>query len=297
MRRETEIQTSKKRKLMIQVEQPKEIAVKTKHAIAVPTEHQVSGVLASDFIVPYMVIVQSMSESFTQKKADTGDVIRSTNFDKLGDVNNPVSIIIISKPVNQWIEEERPKPNVRFEYRSQYVRDAANDLQEWSFWKKDDVEVEANTKGATEWRRVKVMKFFALVLKDIENDAKETAKAAAGDVPDLNNVLMPVVVSFRSTSLKAGKSIGNILNRAASVGTPPWRYHFSLVPQIQTNDQGTFYVWSVNEKTHVVPEEFWPKVDHWSAIVNSGQTLITDEKAQEDEGGSREVREVKNQVV
>jgi hypothetical protein len=284
---------------MIQEQQPKNLMVKNQQAaLAVHTQESASGVLPQDFIVPYMVITQSMSEAFTQKKADTGDIIRSTNFDKMGDVDHPVDIVILSKPSNMWIEEERPKAGQRFEFRKQYHRDAANDIQPWSFWMKDEAEVPEGTKGATEWRRVKIMKFFALTLKDLENDAVEMAKAASGELPDLNNVLMPVVVSFRSTSYKAGKSIGNILNRAASVQTPAYLYYFSLAPQSETNDQGTFYVWTVNEKTKAVPVEYRDKVSMWAKIVNSGQTILTDDQAlNESEAPQREAREVVNQVV
>ena len=248
--------------------------------------------LASDYIIPYMIITQGTSEAFQQKKADTGDVIRSTTFEKLGDGTAPVEIVLLSNPASKWVIEQRPAKNARYEFRSEIQRNAANETLPWSYWADaEGNEVPEGTKGAFEWKRTKVLKFFAILFNDLKADAEEAKKADQGEIPDLNKVLMPVVISFRSTSYRAGKLINNIIGRAKSAKVAVWKYSVPLGVAIESNDQGTYYVWTVEEnKTKPLPAEFLPKVKNWVDIVNSGNALKTDDEAESESPSS--VREV-----
>jgi hypothetical protein len=243
-------------------------------------------VIASDMVVPYVLLVQPPSEAATQGKAAVGDIIRSTTFEKLGGPQKPIEVIFLHYPKAEWIIEEKPKGAGRFEYRRAEARNAANEVQAWSWFSDEEDgrhEVPEGTKNATEWRRVKVLRVFAVLKGDIDAANAEMKKAEAGELPDPNKALTPIIMSFRSTSYKAGKDICTFVEKAASFRMNPWRYIVPLTCHVEQNDQGTFYVWDVDAKNAKgVSKEDIPMVENWGKVINSGAVLKTDDQGVED---------------
>ncbi len=257
--------------------------------------HQAAGAheaLASDLVVPYIVICQSQSEAFTQKKADCGDIIRSTSSEKVGDPQNPIGIIPLHYPKSEWIIELKPKNASRFQYKKAFPRTAANETLPWSFWADEDgEEVPEGSKGAIPARRVKVLKLYALLLQDVVNAQEEEKKVSEGELPDPMKSLLPVVISFRSTSYNAGKALATFIKRAESLKAKAWSYVVPFIDIFTTNDQGSFYVWDMQENlTSAVPgqkkdasdsdKELFASVKKWAELVNSGVALRTDDTAE-----------------
>ena len=236
-------------------------------------------VLKSDIIVPYVILAQGMSEAVVERAVQQGDIYRSTTREVLGCPDKPIDVILLHYPTADWVIEQ--KTGSRFEFRKTLPRNASNETLEWQFWADHDGnEVEEGTKGATEWRRVKRMTVFALLPSDIEAQEAELQKAEAGELPDPTKALTPVILSFRSSSYKAGKECGNFVIKAKTMKQPPYRYMIQLCDYVDKNDEGTFYVWKVDQnKVKPVPKEFMPMVEEWAKLINSGVKLRADDSA------------------
>lgn len=247
---------------------------------SVPMEQ--AEVLRSDILIPYVVLAQGQSESVQQRKAVIGDIVRSTNFEKLGDPEHPLDAIFLHYPKAFWIIEK--KLGSRFEYVRSEPRTAANEVFPWSFWcDSEGAEVQQGTRGAIEYRRVKQLLAFAILPRDIEAAEVELKKMEAGDLPDPSKALTPVIMSFRSMSYKAGKEICTFHSQASSMNIPIWKYMLKVGNSFEQNDEGSFYTWKV-DRTKITPvkKEHLPMVERWVNIISQGQALQTDDTAEKE---------------
>lgn len=249
-----------------------EIATKTQNQIANYDPSQEQSSLSSDLIVPYLTIAQGMSESVKERKAQMGDIVRSTNFEKLGDPDKPVEIIILGKPKEDWIIEQ--KVGNRFEYRRTEPRTAKTERLDWNFWADaEGNELPQGAPGALEWRRVKRLLVFALLPHDIAANEAEIAKLERGELPDPSKALTPIAISFRSTSYNAGKEVVTFFEKAKTVRTPVWRYKLKFSCYLDKNDQGSFYVAKVDTNApQAVPKEQLELVGQWAAVLGTFKT-------------------------
>lgn len=231
-------------------------------------------ILRSDIMVPYLVIGQGMSESVKERKAQIGDILRSTNFEKLGDPDTPLDIIFLHYPKSNWIYEQ--KTGNRFEYRRTEPRTAANETLEWYFYgDKDGNELPPGTPGGSEWRRLKQLLVFAILPKDIVSAEAELKKIESGDLPDPTKALTPILVSFRSMSYKAGKEVSTFFTQAKSMRVPIHRYMLQIGAKMEQNDDGSFYIWSVDRtRPKGVSKEHLPLVQQWVDLLNQGAVNI-----------------------
>lgn len=261
----------------------------------VPSTHvNHAQVLRTDILVPYVVIAQAMSESVQERKAQMGDIVKSTNFEKLGDPDHPLEVIYLHYPKSNWVIEQKPKGGGRFEYRKTIPRDASNELLPWTFWADDDGnECQPTDKGASEWRRTKQLLVFAILPRDIEAAQAEMAKVEKGELPDPNKALTPVLLSFRSTSYKAGKEVCTFFTQAASMKVPIWKYTLPLGCTFEQNDEGKFYTWKVDRnKTKAVPKDQLVFVEEWVGMLTSVNLKADDAADSESYQAARPVTQV-----
>lgn len=239
-------------------------------------------ILRTDIIVPYLCLAQGMSDAVVARKVQMGDIFRSTTLEKLGDPDKPVEIVFLHYPRADWIIEQ--KEGERFQYRSQVPRNATNETQEWYFWADDEGnEVKAGTVGATEWRRVKRFLVFAILLGDLAAFEEELKKVELGELPDPNKAVSPVLVSFRSSSYHTGKEVGAMYTACQTFKTPIWKYKVKISCKLESNDDGSFYVWTLDRnKPAAVTKEQLETVKAWADLVNSSAvaTLTADEGAE-----------------
>lgn len=234
-------------------------------------------VLRSDIIVPYVVIAQAPSEAVKQRKAQMGDILRSTNLELLGGPEQPLDIVFLGYPKSNWIIEQ--KEGARFAYRRTEPRNAANETLPWNYiGDKDGNEVPQGTPGASEWRRVKQFLVFAILPRDIEAFEAEMKKVEAGDMPDPSKALTPVLISFRSTSFTAGKEVATFYTQARSMGQPMYLYKLKIGGVLAKNGDDSWYEWVVDRSKPVgVAKEHRPIIQEWVNILDQGTQLAVHE--------------------
>lgn len=246
---------------------------------AVSTNVQNDRAIQSDLVVPYVVIGQGLSEAVVDRKVQLGDIYKSTSKDVIGGPDKQIQVIMMGPPKPDWVIEQKAKD--KFEYRKAEPRTAANDTLPWQFTADDEGnEVAPGTKGSTEWRRVKRLTVFAILVEDIVAAAKEMAKVEQGELPDPSKALTPVVISFRSSSYKTGREISTFFSKAKSMRADIWRYVVTLGCRLEKNDQGSFYVWTADtNKPVAVSKEHLPLVQDWVEMVtNRVDQIVIDEE-------------------
>jgi hypothetical protein len=124
------------------------------------------------------------------------------------------------------------------------------------------------------WRRVKVFDVYALLPRDIKGYASEIERAkSSGELPDPDKMLMPVVISFRSTSFKAGQEVATYMAKAQAMGTVPYGGVFSLGCEQDSNDQGTFYVFKCWKSGRA--EKAWvQEASKWGDVLKSNRFKV-----------------------
>lgn len=251
-------------------------------------------VLKSDIIVPYITLGQGMSQAVIERKVQLGDIYRSTSGEVLGNPDKAIEAIFLHYPRADWVIEQKGKQ--KFEYRSSMARTASNETLPWSYWADDDGnEMEAGQKGASEWRRVKRLTVFAILPADIDSAMVEMAKADKGELPDPAKALTPVAFSFRSTGYNTGKEICTFYSQAQSMKVPIWRYQVPMFDTLESNDDGSFYVWKTDRtKAKGVKPEHLAMVSEWAMLINQGAPITVHEEGDTGsvQGTGRAEREV-----
>jgi hypothetical protein len=237
-------------------------------------QYEEPEVLRSDVVVPYLVCMQGMSDFVQARKAQIGEICKSTDPTKLGDPEHPVNAIFLHYPKAEWVLEEKPKGKTKYEYRSVMPRGALNETLEWNYWSEAGgdglVEADANAPGSSEWRRVKRLSVFAILLEDLQAERAEQEKAAKGEAPDLSKALTPVIISFRSMSYNAGKEVVTLYNQAKSFKLPIWKYAMPLGVKFEQNDLGSFYIWSPDRtKMKAISGPDLATIERWASIVGT----------------------------
>lgn len=262
----------------------KEVTTKKENALSTDVQNQgVDQMLRSDMLIPYLTCAQGMSDAVKERKAQMGDIIRSTSYEKMGDPENPVEFILLGYPKNNWVIEQ--KEGSRFKFRRIEERNAANEVLPWYFWADNEGrELPEGAPGATEWRRVKQLLAFAILPADVAAAEAEMKKVEAGELPDPNKALTPVLISFRSTSYKAGKELTTFFANCKSMKIPVYRYKLKIGCTLEQNDEGSFYVWNVDRnRAQAVSKEHLPMIEEWAQIVTyHGSELKTHDEAEGD---------------
>lgn len=227
-------------------------------------------VLASDVVIPRVLLMQGLSEFVTDRKAQMGDIVRSTTAEKLGGPESPVEFIPLTYK-NFWVNFEIMGGTP--EYRSKEVRNASNEHLEWDY-EKDKVP----------WKRMKLIEVYALLVQDLKAE-EENLKAfkETGVLPDLEKTLLPVALTFRSTSYNAGKSLVTHFTKASTFGVKPFAYSLQLSCDSTKNDKGSFYVYKVGNAKPLT-HQYLEVADRWYKTVTSRPDLKVDDSDEQGEG-------------
>lgn len=241
-------------------------------AVATSAPPQLKGLIASDVIIPQLLLMQGMSDFVTGGKATPGQVVKNTTLEVMGNPSSKLEFIPLSLPQPSWIIEVKAPKAQRFEFRRRVPRTASNETLPWDFpADAEGNEVVENSKDHThQGRRVKCLTLFAILPRDIDSEAAEMKKAQAGELPDISKALTPVLISFRSTGFNAGKEVVTFFTQVEAFGMQAYKYILQLGCHQESNDRGTFFVYDVDRvKPSAVKKEHLPKVEHWAGIVNS----------------------------
>lgn len=243
-------------------------------------------ILASDVIIPKLWLMQGLSELVADGKAIAGQIVRSTSGEVVGDPKTALEFIPLTFQ-NKWVIQE--KIGKKYEYRKTLNRDGGLEDAHKEVTDQTGENLPWDFKhNGTEWKRVKVLNVFALLVNDVKAEQAEFDKfKATGEVPDLNKTLMPVVISFRSTSYNAGKSVVSHFVKALSpaqarFGVKPYQYTLNLKCYQDKNDMGSFYVYEVTQgrkctsaKNNGLPE--LENATEWATRLASAPVIRIDE--------------------
>lgn len=230
-------------------------------------------VVASDVLIPRLLLMQGISPLVTSRKASLGDMVRSTTGEKVGDPEHPVEIVPI-RMTNSWINFEvvGNKP----EFRGMEERNTSNEQLPWEY--------EGDTPN--KWTRRKAITLYALLPADVEKYEKEIERAIeAGEAPDLNRTVLPVVLTFQSTSFKwAGKKCASFFNNVrvnaarmkGKMDIAPFQYMLPLTCREEKNNKGSFYVFDMNPPKALKDQKVRDEAARWSTILNTTRVRTDD---------------------
>lgn len=235
-------------------------------------------ILSSDVVLPRLLLCQGLSDAVKQRKAQSGDIIRSTDAYKLGSPDKMTEIIPLSVPKTTWVYERKLEGQNRYSFYKITSRTPINENLPWQFFAgMDEREMKEGQAGAIPYRRVKCMSLYVLAPQDIDDFIVEQKKAENGEFPDLSKALTPMLVTFRSTSYSAGKEISTFYTQAAMFRTNPSYYKLKLGCYLDSKGSDDFYVFKVDRsKPEKIKDEHKPFVDYWSALVSAGNVKIDD---------------------
>jgi hypothetical protein len=239
---------------------------------AVQSHHEnIQEVISSDVLIPRLLLMQGISPLVTGRKAQIGDMIRSTTGEKLGNPESPVPIIPL-KMVNTWIlmedtGEGQPK------FRGTEERTHLNEHLPWEF----------QTQDGKQMTRVKAISLYALLPGDVHASEAEMKKAIeAGEAPDLSKTVMPVLISFQKTSYKyAGKKCASFfnnvkINSTKVPGLRPYQYVLTLSCREEKKEKNLWYVFDMDLGKPIKDNAIKSEAARWAMMLNSGNIKIDD---------------------
>lgn len=190
--------------------------VNQKNELAVPSEGAWGAETADsrDILIPKILLMQGLSQAVADEKASMGDMVDSLSLEVLGSGRGdgkPVRFVPLFL-FKTWVVQEKLGGN-KFDFKE--IVPFGPDNQDWE-WETD-----------TE-RRDLTLNFYVLLEKDLDNPAA-----------------LPYVVSFRRTSMQAGKKLSTHFSKCQLAGKPPAASVFELSAKKRENDQGTFFVYDV----------------------------------------------------
>lgn len=251
----------------------KQEVMKTETNLPVESQapERVSAALSSDLIIPKLLLMQGLSDAVADRKAQQGDIIRSTTMEKLGDDKTSVELIPLTIQ-NVWMNQE--KIGSKFEFRGYEPRTASNETLPWEY-----------NQGGTQWKRTKVLNLFALLPADIEAYRAELKKFEdTGEIPDMDKVLMPVVVPFRNTSFAAGRTVATLflkaegLSREVGKEVPVYGKTLLLSCVQDKNDKGSFFIYEVDSKGKKTDASYLSYASTWHKNLQAmGMNVKVDE--------------------
>lgn len=235
--------------------------------------NQPTTVLKSDIVIPKLLLMQGLSDLVNERKAQQGDFVKSSTAEKYGDDKLPVEFIPLTFQ-NLWLVAEDTKGDgKKYEFRRYEPRTAQNEEFPWDY-----------IENGTKWKRTKIMSLFALLPKDIDAQAKMMKEfEETGELPDVDKVLLPVVIQFKNTSFKAGKEVATLFAKAESISrtlgkpVPAFGTTMRLSCVSDKNDKGNFFVMKV-ESAGKTKAEYRDSAANWySQLLSLGAAIKVDE--------------------
>lgn len=196
---------------------------------------------ARDLIIPKILVMQGLSDLVSENKAKLGDLVDNVEQKVLGGFDKPIEVVPFHME-KKYIISRRKKGEAKFEFER--YEDYAG--QEYPFEKAE---------GEDLIKYEYTLQFYVLRPEDTS---------------------MPYVLSFKSTSLRAGKVLSTqmfVRNRAA--GLAPAAYVIELSSKKEKNDKGTFAVMEVKPKGRTAPE-LEKEALNWFKVIKAGSHKVAE---------------------
>ena len=207
-----------------------------------------SGISSKDIIIPKILCMQGLSDLVADGHAKMGDFVDSLSNEVIGSIDSPV-VFIPFYMTKVWIVSRLKNGESNYEFEK-YVD--ANISGELPFEEMD---------GEDSIKNEYALQFYVLLAHDMT---------------------MPYVITFKSTSLRAGKVLSTqmyVRNRAA--GLAPAAYKMLLGGKKEKNDKGTFVVMEVKASGKASQEEIANCLT-WFKTVKQGNTKVASEPSESD---------------
>ncbi len=217
-----------------------ELVLKTDQEVAIASEMGAWGVKEvskEDLIIPQILAMQGLSKLVAAEKAVMGE-FRCSLTNKLIGKAGTAPFEIIPFFCQEVFSIQSLQPDGRYKYHSTEpivkspMNPKYNDNAPWE----DNQLIDGKM---TPIKRIRRYNFFVLLVSELE----------AGEG------VMPYFISFKSTSVKEGKKIFNMMYvRNASRGLPPPAFQFTISGDKQSNDKGTFIVPQAEQSVQTKPQ-------------------------------------------
>jgi hypothetical protein len=208
---------------------------------------------SQDIIIPKILAMQGLSQLVTERKAQMGEFRNSLTGALLGSVDQPVNIIPFYME-KLWIEFV-PNEKGKMKFSGYVPVTLANEDLPWE---------DTNERGVVVKRRDYTLQFYCLLEKDLEQ-----------------GITQPYVLSFKRTSLKAGKKLATqiyVTNKQLALS--PAGVVISLEGKLDSNDDGTYVVFDITAGNKT-PAEYQKKALEMFKLVQGGKTKVDHSDLQE----------------
>lgn len=236
--------------------------------VAVSASQMGEETFASDFKVPRIQLLQSGSKLVKERQGFAGDIVKTSTKEKLPDDKGVVKFIPLMVK-HRWKIEQVLSGNKTFAGFEE--RTAQNEALPWEFMK-----------DGIQCLRTKVLEVFCLLPQDIEADMKNME----AELPDLDKVLLPCVLSFQSTSFAAGQEVITLISKIKGIRNrfPNLRMHhytMTLSAKLEENKKGSYFKYLVSGNAEKTKAEYLPIVEKWANILTSRDVAVEPEESEE----------------
>jgi len=199
------------------------------------------GLTQDDLMIPKLHIVQDMSKYYRDLGCEVGTIVNSLTNESVG---TTVEVIPLSL-AQFWGEPPKARNSGARGRRMPITVD--NVILQWG---------EFTDEEGVQRRRRKEHDWLCLLPSDADG--------------------LPVSVTFRDTSFTAAKKLNTFAMLNKKLGKPSYATAYELIAQETTNDQGTFYVFSIGKNRAATDVEM-DAARLWSSQLSS-RSVVTDNK-------------------
>lgn len=238
----------------------KQVTKKEKNEVGQPLDMEAWGgspITSQDITLPRIVMMQPMADKVTEGKAAFGEFRESLNNEKLGDFNSPMEVLPFYLQ-KVFIEYDVTDPKEKNFYQIVPITSQNDDLP----YEGEGV----NSEGKKiKIERDRCMNYYVLLPKEIDEGRA-----------------LPYVITFRRTSLRAGKKLATqmyVKNRDA--GLPPPAVLCEISANRESNDKGTYGVMDVTFTTRA-KDEHVEKCKGWIKTILAGQAKVDESSFSEE---------------
>lgn len=197
-----------------------------------------AGISSQDIVIPKILVMQGLSKQVTEGKAKLGDFVDSLSSEVIGDISTPIEFIPFHLE-KKWIISKKRAGDNRFKFDRFEDLTAMNENRSWE-----------GMEDGVETKYEKLFNFYSLLT---------------------NDMALPYIISFKSTSMKAGRELATqmfVKNRAANK-VPPAKVMNLFGDRVTKNDN-TFAVLKTAVQRDSTPEEIQQCLMWYKTIASGG---------------------------
>lgn len=217
---------------------------------------QEAGIEMKDLEIPKLMLMQATSEAVANDRAEVGDILNTMDESVVGSLEQKVEII----PLKQF-------KTVRIYDMSsgdpEFIRAEQDDGKNSSFEMREGREKLADGTEVPV-KRVLNMNFFVLLKKEVDEDEA-----------------FPAVISFKSTSIPAGKQVATQMFKMLQLGKLPYSKSVILGVKKDSKDKRTWAVYTV-EKGNQLDEKAMACAAKWLASLAAANVKIQEDAEEGD---------------